>query len=65
VPLDDVSGSSGDVQFVENLLDTPEMIVISSNDEEPKDQLQGDPKTSGTQRRRRRSPRRIPLRIKI
>ena len=48
MPLDDVSGSSGDVQFVENLLDTPEMIVISSDDEEPKDQLEGDPKMSGT-----------------
>jgi len=42
VPLEAVLRSFGDVKLVEDLLSTPELIMISSDDEEPEDQLEGD-----------------------
>jgi len=42
--LDNVSGGSGYVHRIVDLLNTPELIEISSDDKKLEDQLEGDPK---------------------
>ena len=44
MPLDDVSKGYGDIYVVVDLLDTPELIEICSDDEELEDERKGNPK---------------------
>jgi len=44
VPLEDVSRIFWNIQLVENLLNTPQLIMISLDDEEREDQLDFDRK---------------------